>query len=215
MFGIQLAGGTNIQGAKFSPGVPYYMQVKRDSGSGSEIKEDIQYSERFFTYKKEVPMIPFVSKGGHGICQEKTIYRWGGPKCFVVDIFTTLSGFSLTEGMTVKVRHIFEDKKEGMHYTSSGDVTFETSSALNNMLRAPALSNLKGYLQNLFQIIKKLQKTRKVKKGSKKMIEESESNFQERIAELEQENVKLKKIIYRAMAIAVIIYLITIAVMIF
>lgn len=69
--------------------------------------KDIQESERFFTYKKEVPMIPFVSKGGHGICQEKTVYRWGGPKILVVDIYTTLSGFSLTEGMLVRARQIF------------------------------------------------------------------------------------------------------------
>lgn len=52
-------------------------------------------------------MIPFVSKGGHGICQEKTVIRWGGPRIFVVDIYTTLSGFSLTEGMVVRARQIF------------------------------------------------------------------------------------------------------------
>ena len=64
-------------------------------------------------------MIPFVSKGGHGICKEKTVYRWGGPKVFVIDIYTTLSGFSLTEGMLVRVRQIFEERKNAVHYQFS------------------------------------------------------------------------------------------------
>jgi hypothetical protein len=41
-------------------------------------------------------MIPLLSRGGLGVCEEKSIFRWAGTKCLVVDIFTTLSGFSLT-----------------------------------------------------------------------------------------------------------------------
>ena len=108
-------------------------------------------------------MIPFVSKGGHGICQEKTVIRWGGPRIFVVDIYTTLSGFSLTEGMLVRARQIFQEKINGVHYQCSGEVTFETNSALNNMLRAPALSNLKGFMLQLFSD-KKNRKNKKTKK---------------------------------------------------
>lgn len=53
-------------------------------------------------------MIPFVSKGGFGICHEKSVYRWGGPFCFVVDNYTTLSGFSPTDGMQVQTRFVFQ-----------------------------------------------------------------------------------------------------------
>jgi hypothetical protein len=58
--------------------------------------KDFEESERLFTYGKQIPTIPFVSKGGDGVCQEKNVYRWGGLNYLVIDIFTTVSGFSLT-----------------------------------------------------------------------------------------------------------------------
>jgi len=70
--------------------------------------------------------------------------------------------------MLVKTRIIFEEKKNGVHYTMSGEVTFETNSATNNLLRGPALSNLKSFVLQTNEIMKKVEKSRKVKKGGKK-----------------------------------------------
>jgi hypothetical protein len=124
-------------------------------------------------------MIPFVSKGGHGICQEKTIYRWGGPRMFVSDLYTTLSGFSLTEGMTVRLRSIFEEKKNGLSYKLSAEVTFEVNSAVNNMLRGPVLTTLKNFEITVFGLLKKLEKTRKSGKGNKKSTNlDNDSEFE-------------------------------------
>ena len=50
----------------------------------------------------------------------------------------------------------------------SGEVTFETNSATNNLLRGPALSNLKSFVLQTNEIMKKVEKSRKVKKGGKK-----------------------------------------------
>lgn len=99
-----LAQGRNIRCSDFTPGIPYYLQLA--SPHGSEGK-DLEESERLATYDRDVPNIPFVSQGGEGICQEKNIFRWGGPRCFVIDIYATVGGFSLTEGMTVKSRQVF------------------------------------------------------------------------------------------------------------
>lgn len=137
------------------------------TGTATESDEDLQVSERFFTYKKELPVVPFVSKGGFGICQEKYVYRWGGPKCFVSEINTTVSGISITEGMVVRSKAIYEERKNNVHYQLSGEVTFETNSAMNSMVRAPALSKLKEYQLNLLDIIKKMEKTKKASQGGK------------------------------------------------
>mgnify|MGYP000722380708 CR=1 FL=1 len=45
------------------------------------------------------------------------------------------------------------------------------------MLRAPALSSLKEAVLDLFALIKKTEKAKKVRKGSKKIIDEDKSEF--------------------------------------
>ena len=117
-------------------------------------------------------MIPFVSKGGHGLCQEKTLYVWSGPNTFIYESETTVSGFSLTDGMLIRVRAIFEENKSAVHYRISASATFETDAAVNNMLRAPALANLKYHLNNLYDLIKKLEKNKKRRRGNKKALED-------------------------------------------
>ena len=70
--------------------------------------------------------------------------------------------------MQIKARIIFEEKKSGIHYVMSGEVTFETNSATNNLLRGPALSNLKSFLVSTYDAMKKVEKSRKVRRGGKK-----------------------------------------------
>ena len=57
-------------------------------------------------------------------------------------------------------------------------MTFETESAMNNMLRAPALATYKNHQIKLYDIIRKLEKTKKVKKGSKQnQNEDNEDDY--------------------------------------
>jgi hypothetical protein len=109
-----------------------------------------------FTYDKTLPTIPFLSKGGDGVCHEKISYRWGGLKYLVIDIFATVSGFSLTEGMVVKSRQVFRQVSKNINFEVSGEVTFTSNSAINGMIRSPALSNLKDFLHMTMEKIAKL-----------------------------------------------------------
>lgn len=105
-----LAEGKNIRCSDFTPGIPYYLQL---ATADCEVK-DLEESERLVTYDKQIPTIPFVSKGGDGICQEKVVFHWGGLKCLVIDIFATVGGFALTEGMTVKSRQLIREVGNGI-----------------------------------------------------------------------------------------------------
>jgi hypothetical protein len=97
-----------------------------------------------------------VSKGGDGVCQEKVVFRWGGPKWLVIDIFTTVGGFSLTEGMTVKSRQVFREGSGCVEMAVSGEVVFTSSSAINSMIRGPAISNLKEFYAKVLEKLGKL-----------------------------------------------------------
>ena len=74
--------------------------------------------------------------------------------------------------MLFKARYIFEEKKNSVHYKVSGQVVFETSSAMNNMIRAPALGTYKSHTNTMFEIIKKLSKVKKSGRISKGLPED-------------------------------------------
>ena len=41
-------------------------------------------------------MIPFVSKGGQGLCEDRQVYTWISPQLLLIEVFSVLKGFSLT-----------------------------------------------------------------------------------------------------------------------
>ena len=127
-----------------------------------------------------MPLIPFVSKGGDGVCQEKSVFHWGGPKRLVIDIFTIVSGFSLTEGMVVKSRQVFRQEGSSVKTVVSGEVVFQSNSAMNGMIRGPALSNLKEYHQNGMEKIAKMEKNKsaQLSLSSKKISQFQENDIQ-------------------------------------
>lgn len=139
--------------------MPYYLQLVSDGPK--DTAQNPPESERYFTYAKLIPNIPFVSKGGEGLCHERIVFRWGGPHSLVIDLYSGLSGFSLTEGMEVRCRQVFREKGKNLEYSVTSEVTFATSSALNGMLRTPAFSNLKEFMNKVYDSIRKLEKTRK------------------------------------------------------
>jgi hypothetical protein len=58
--------------------------------------------------------------------------------------------------MTVKSRQVFREVNNSVHFSVSGEVAFTTSSAINGMIRAPAISSLKEFFTLAMEKIVKL-----------------------------------------------------------
>lgn len=107
------------------------------------------FSERFHTYQKVMPTIPFLSKGGNGFCQDKQIYYWISPKKVIVDNDTVVKGFSLTEGMCVKTKLAYEEIETGVKLTVSSMITFDENRSTNSLIKGPTISNLRSSIKKM------------------------------------------------------------------
>lgn len=103
-------------------------------------------------------MIPFISRGGDGLCEERVVYRWGGSEALVLDSYSTLKGFSLTEGMEARCRQVFRESKGRVTVEISADMVFDRESAKNSLLKGAALSNLKSAVQTVSEVVKKCER---------------------------------------------------------
>lgn len=161
-------------------------------------------------------MIPLVSRGGEGLCKQRSVYHWAGTKCLVIDVFTTLSGFSLTDGMTVHSRRVYRERGGAVHYEVSAAIIFQDNSSINILLRTPALANVKSHHVELFQLIRKLQKGKRSvlldspKKKPIVVLEKEEDEKQVKIEELRKENESLRKLMRNWGIVLLCLYVVTV-----
>jgi hypothetical protein len=80
---LEHVGGLNASSNELTPAPPYYFMKKGEPVESETVPE---FSIRMSTFEKKIPVIPFISKGGNALCEEKSTYYWGGPDFLVVDI---------------------------------------------------------------------------------------------------------------------------------
>lgn len=133
-----------------TPEIPSYFQLKSEA---SGAKSNPKLSERYHTYKKALPRVPFVSSGGFGACEEKQTYYWISPKVLAIHIVSKVGGFSLTEGMELILKMVLEEEGENLKFTATSCIKFERDSSSNSLVKGPALSNLKDSTIKMVELI--------------------------------------------------------------
>jgi hypothetical protein len=90
-----------------------------------------------------MPMIPFISKGGDGYCEDKQKYHWVSQTKLMIENDTVIKGFSLTEGMCVKTKLFYQELMNDVKLTVTSMITFDENRSTNSLIKGPTISNVK------------------------------------------------------------------------
>ena len=70
--------------------------------------------------------------------------------------------------MVIRLRSVFTENNNTLAIHNSAQIDFATESAMNNLLRSPAISNLKAAIESTNEVIRKYERSKQSRKRKHK-----------------------------------------------